>query len=255
MSSQINGSVVKAFEILSLFGEGREEICAATLKAHLGMNAVTAHRFLRTLEETGMVVAASRGHYRPGFALADLGARAAAPGNLVPVVQPILERLTGEIGEATMATLFDGEKVVCIARAVPDRPLFVDVRRGTRLEAHCTAHGKSWLAHLPPADLERWFDTAERVAMTRSTMVARPELEEELAKVRRTGLAFNRGEREAQINAVAVPSLSRTGRMICALSAFGSAARFGEAAMEGFVAPLRAGAGEIARRLYGEAAT
>lgn len=250
---QLNGSVMKAFEILSLFREGRSEISAATLKSRLGMNAVTAHRFLRTLEAAGMVVASSRGTYRPGLALADLGASASGPGNLALAVQPVLERLTDRIGEATMATLFDGEKVVCVARAVPDRPLFVDVRQGTRLEAHCTAHGKLWLAHLSPEALDRWFETAERRVMTARTVVSREALEGELAQVRETGLAFNRSEREADIHALAVPVLAKDGRMVCGLSVFGSAARLGDEILEGFADPLREAAAEIARRLYGKA--
>ncbi|MEO4000462.1 IclR family transcriptional regulator [Mesorhizobium sp. CAU 1732] len=251
MVSQINGSVVKAFEILSLFNDGRDEISAATLAERLGMNAVTAHRFLRTLEFTGALVAVSKGTYRLGFTLADLGLRAADPASLSSVVQPILERLTTRLGEGSMATVFDGEYAVCIAKAVPDRPLFIDIRKGSRLEAYATAHGKLWLAHLPSAELDQYFEATERRLMTNATAVSRTELEPQLIAARETGLSFNRGERESHIHGIAVPVLGPGGRMICGLSVFGTSTRITEDGTNSFAGPLREAAKEVSRLLYG----
>lgn len=252
MISQINSSVVKAFEILSLFNEGMEEISAATLAARFGMNAVSAHRFLRTLERTGALVAVSRGSYRLGYAIADLGKRAADPGSLAGAVQPVLEALTRELGEGSMATVFDGEAAICIAKAVADRPLFVDVRKGSRLEAYATAHGKLWLAQLGPADLERYFQRTSFTRMSEATATTRAKLEAELELVRRERVAYNRGERESEIHGVAVPVLSRSGQMICGLSVFGASARMSEDVMNGFIPALRKAGSDLSRSLYGD---
>ncbi len=254
MVSQINGSVVKAFQILQLFEPGRPELTAAIAAEKLGMNMVTAHRFLRTLELTGAVVAVSRGAYQLGFTLVDLGERAANQTNLSNVVQPVLEDLTATVEESSMASLFDGEKAVCIARAVAARPLFVDVKKGSRLEAYCTAHGKLWLAHLPEDQLARYLDTVELRPMNSSRSITREELVEELASVRAEGLSFNRGEREAEINAVAVPVLSRSGKMICGISVFGATGRMTDAAMQSFIAPMRSAAARVEALLYGPGA-
>jgi IclR family transcriptional regulator, pca regulon regulatory protein len=250
--SQINGSVVKAFEILSLFNEGMEEISAATLATRFGMNAVSAHRFLRTLERTGALVAVSRGRYRLGYAIADLGKRAADPGSLAGAVQPVLEALSGKLGEGSMATVFDGEAAICIAKAVADRPLYVDVKKGSRLEAYATAHGKLWLAQLGHADLERYFQRTSFSRMSEATVTARTTLEAELERVRSEQVAYNRGERESEIHGIAVPVFARSGQMICGLSVFGASARMSEDVMDGFVPVLREAAADLYRRLYGE---
>ena len=250
--SQINGSVVKAFQILSLFSSDRREISAATLAERMGFNAVTSHRFLRTLEATGALVSTGKGSYELGYLLADLGAQVSDTDNLSNIVQPVLETLTRRVGEGSMATLFDGEFAICIAKAVPDRPLFVDVRKGSRLEAYCTAHGKLWLADLPPAQLERYMATVKLDPVSSATGTSREQLLAELDTVRRDGVSFNRAEREVDIHAIAVPVMSRGERMGCGLSAFGSAARFSEKLMAGFRRPLEDAAATIAKRLYGE---
>lgn len=254
MVAQNNGSVLKAFEILSLFRSGPDVLSAADLAARLSMNGVTAHRFLRTLERTGALVLVSKGRYRLGFTLVDLGERAADSQAIANVVQPVLEDLSRTLREGAMATVFDGEMVVCIAKAAPDRPLFVDVRRGTRLEAYCTAHGKLWLAQLGQEELERYLEAVERRCFTDTTRVLPATLLAEIEAVRRERVAFNEGEREAHIHGAAVPVETRSGRMVCGLSVYGPPARFEGAARAEIVAALRLAASKADRLLYGEAA-
>ena len=98
MATQVNNSVLKAFAILELFSESRTEINAALVARELGLNAVTAHRFLRTLERVGALVAVSKGVYRLGFALVDLADRVIHHADLGRALTPLLEAVTREIG-------------------------------------------------------------------------------------------------------------------------------------------------------------
>ncbi|MDO5659107.1 MAG: IclR family transcriptional regulator [Paracoccus sp. (in: a-proteobacteria)] len=244
MTSQMNGSVLRAFRILDLFRDGHSEINAAIVSERLDLNAVTAHRFLRSLEVAGALVAVSRGNYRLGFALADLGARAAEPDGISGIVQPALESLTRQTREGAMATVFDGEMAVCISRAVPDRPLFVDVRPGTRLDAWCTAHGKIWLASLSQLRLNEYIDR-QKLPFPASRLL------NELDQVRQTRVAYNRSERESDISAIAVPVHSRTGAVICGVSVYGPSARLTEPVLQGLVPMLTEAARDIEQKLYG----
>jgi DNA-binding IclR family transcriptional regulator len=251
MVSQINGSVVNAFRILELFQPGTDQITAATLVARLGMNGITAHRFLRTLELTGALVAVSRGGYQLGYAMADLGERAASQRNLTTVVQPVLEALTNDVNEGSMVTSFDGEMAVCIARAVPARTLFVDIKIGSRLEAYCTAHGKLWLAHLTPEQWALYLDKVSVEPMNDINTQTADSLQRDLAEIRTTGVSYNRGEREPEIQAVGVPAMSRTGRMICGVSIYGPTGRLTPEKLDSYIAPLQAAARKIEVALYG----
>ena len=64
MATQLNNSVARAFAILEMFTERRSQVTAGDVARELGLNAVTAHRFLRSLESVGAIVAETRGTYR-----------------------------------------------------------------------------------------------------------------------------------------------------------------------------------------------
>lgn len=252
MASQLNGSVMKAFAILSLFSERRTEITAAVVSRELGMNAITAHRFLKTLERTGALVATSKGVFRLGFLLVDLGDRAVESGGLAQTLQPVLDGITLEMREAAMATVFSADMAVCIAHTQPPRSLAVEVRVGTRLDAYCTAHGKLWLASLRPAELERYLDTVPLTRLSDHTITNRERLVAELETVREQGWAANENEREEGIRAIAVPVLTRTGRMVAGLSVFGPSFRMTDEVMDTALSRLRQAAGEVERAMYGD---
>ncbi|MGH6761755.1 MAG: IclR family transcriptional regulator [Phyllobacterium sp.] len=251
MTVQKNGSVVKAFEILKLFSEQRPEINAADVRAELGLNAITAHRFLRTLETVGALVAVRKGLYRLSYVFVDLGERVTGGDRLGRILQPLLNRLTADMQEASMATMFQADMVVCIARAVSNRQISVDIRVGTQLEAYCTAHGKTWLAFMPARQKEHYLEVIERKKLTGNTLVDRETLEADLAQIRERRYAINDEEREDGIRAIAVPILLRSGRMAAGLSVFGPASRMSDEMLNKALEQLRKAADEASRLLYG----
>ncbi|MFC3230185.1 IclR family transcriptional regulator [Marinibaculum pumilum] len=255
MATQVNNSVVKAFAILDLFSESRTEINAALVSRELGLNAVTAHRFLRTLEQVGALVAVSKGVYRLGFALVDLADRVIHHAELGRALLPVLEGITADMREASMATAFEADMVVCIARVVSGRSLSVDIRVGTQLDAYCTAHGKLWLSELGEPALRRYLEVMPLARLAPHTIVDRDRLLAELDLVRRQGHAVNDGEREEGIRAVAVPVRTRQGRMVAGLSLFGPAFRLTDPVMAAGLERLRAAAVEAGQLLQGPAAT
>lgn len=251
MAAQINGSVVKAFEILRLFTPDRPVIAAADLVRELGLGGVTAHRFLKTLEQVGALVAESRGQYRLSFVFADLASRLMDGQMLARLAQPVLTALSADLDEASMATVFRSDRVVVIARAASRRPLMVDVRVGAELEAWCTAHGKLWLAHLGEDELARYLERIPRHRFTETTVIDEAGLRSELARIRAEGVSENRGEREEGLGAVAVPVRTRAGRLVTTLSVFGPAARVASDGRTRILPRLIRAAAALEQALYG----
>ncbi|MBJ3786090.1 IclR family transcriptional regulator [Devosia sediminis] len=251
MAQQLNNSVARAFDILRLLGRGRPRIGVADVTRELGLNAITAHRFLKTLEAEGALVQVAKGSYRLGYALVDLGDRARDEDRLGQWLQPMLDDLTADLGEASMATIYQAGMVVCIARAMPPRSLSVDIRVGDRLEAYCTAHGKLWLAHVSPSERSRYLKSTPLDALTGRTITHRAQLEDEIAAIGARGHSYNLGEREDGITAVAVPVKTDGGRMVAGLSMFGPSSRIDRAALDRALVRLDAAAREAALLLYG----
>lgn len=251
MAPQLNSSVAKAFAILAMLGEDRKSIGAAEVAGELGMNAITAHRFLRTLAAEGALVEERRGRYRLGYMLVDLGVRAHAQDDLGRRLQPLLDTLTHQTGEASMATIYREGMVVCIARAMPNRSLSVDIRVGDRLEAYCTAHGKLWLAHLPDRHRTDYLNRTELRTWTGNTLTSRATLEAEIAAIADRGHAYNLGEREEGITAIAVPVLMRNGEMVAGISMFGPTSRIDRERLDAALQYLKAAASLAQDLLYG----
>ena len=254
MATQLNNSVARAFAILDLFTERRPKVTAADVVRELGFNAVTAHRFLRSLEAVGAVVAETRGTYRLGYLFADLGNRVMVGNVLARACQPALDGLSREIKEASMATVMESNMVSCIAVAMAGRTLSVHVRPGTRMAPYCVANGKIWLAHLPEDELDRYLDAVTLKAVTAKTITDREALKKDLANVRERGFALNDGEREEGLRAVAIPLMGRNKTLLAGLSVFGPTSRMSDAMLDKAVERLHAAAREIEERLYGRVA-
>ncbi|GGA45983.1 IclR family transcriptional regulator [Pelagibacterium lentulum] len=241
----------KAFAILAMLGEQRKTIGAADVARELGMNAITAHRFLRTLAAEGALVEERRGRYRLGYMLVDLGVRAQAQDDLGRHLQPLLDALTRQTEEASMATIYQEGMAVCIARAMPNRSLSVDIRVGDRLEAYCTAHGKLWLAYLPERERTDYLKRTELRAWTLNTVASRAALEAEIATIADQGHAYNLGEREEGITAIAVPVVTRDGKMVAGISMFGPTSRIDRNRLDAALEYLKSAASSAQDLLYG----
>lgn len=254
MPSQLNNSVARAFAILDLFSERRPELTARDVAEALDLNAVTAHRFLRSLAAAGALVVVTRGRYRLGYLFADLGSRVVHANYLAQAAQPVLERVTADLNEGSMASILEANMVSCIAIALSGRTLSVNVRVGSRMRAYCAANGKVWLAHIAPAALERFFEEVSLEPLTARTITERPALEKEIAKVRRDGYAINDGEHEDGLRAIAVPVIGRHANILASISVFGPTSRMSSQAMDQALQRLRQAAKEIEAALYGRRA-
>ena len=114
---------------------------------------------------------------------------------------------------------------------------------GRTSAAQATAVGKVLLAHggtLPRGPL---------TAFTKRTIVDRAVLEADLAAIRDKGWAQAIGEREEDLNAVAVPVLGRGGKLAAILGVQGPAVRFSPRAMRTAVAVLSEQAAQISAAL------
>ncbi len=157
-----------------------------------------------------------------------------------------LARVTGE--SANLATLEEG-RVLYLLSAPSDRLLRIDTPPGLRLDAHCTALGKSLLARLPDEAARRLLGQQPYRAATARSLTSWVELERELATIRRRGYAFSEGELEEGLSSCAVGLPLDGGRPYAINISSPSSRMSRKVARERFVAPLRRAAEEIAGRM------
>jgi len=214
-------AVQRAIAILEELAEARTELGTNEIARRTGINVSTISRILATLASGGLVDhVPATGRYRLGVGIVRLAGAAHEGLDIRSLARPHLEELAKLVGETATLSV-PGEHEAFTLDFVQSQLTVRSVAEvGRTSVAHATAVGKVLLAHggkLPAGPL---------TVFTEQTIVDRDALAVEIARVAERGWAQAVGEREEDMNAVAVPVLDRTGKLAAILGVQGPAVRF-----------------------------
>lgn len=211
------GSLAKGLSVLEAFGSERPRLSVSQAAQATGLDRATARRCLLTLHDLGYADYDGKFFTLTARVLRlGLGALAAIP--LAQLVQPWLDQLSERIGQSTSVSILDGTEIVYLARAAQKRLMAIGLMPGSRLPAHCTSMGRVLLAALPEVEATSLVEASNLVPRTARSLTAPEEIMVEVAKARRLGYALIDQEVELGLRALAVPLLSRRGRVVAALN-------------------------------------
>ena len=240
-------SLARGLSVIRAFGQGRSVLSCAEVAAITGLSRAAARRCLHTLTVLGYV-SATDGAYQLTPAILSLGQGYLGATSLASLAQPVLDRLSDRIQEATGVAALDGEDVVFLARASARRLLSVNVSVGSRLPAACTASGRVLLAFGQPALVTRFLGRVKLQRFTARTIVDRKELRAEIDRVREQDYAVVDQELELGLRSLAVPIRRHDGIVVAALNVGVQAGRVDARALRELLPALRAAADEIGAR-------
>ncbi len=143
-------TVTNALRMLEVF-HSESEMGVSDLARKLGLHKNNAFRLLATLELAGYIQQTeSTELYHLGPRCLELGHAFARSHTLMNQARPMLEDLAAETGEtAHLAVLRASQgacQVVHLDGVLPDQLVLTGLRVGERIDAHCTALGKTLLA-------------------------------------------------------------------------------------------------------------
>ena len=181
----------------------------------------TASRLLTALERHGLVhQAGQRGKLEPGPAILRFAHRGGLERHLLELAQASLEAISQASHETVNLSVPTPYGVDHLAQVEGRHFLGAGQWVGRRVDFHCTANGKVFLAfgaaELPPGRLAR---------LTTDTVVSRAALDAELEQVRHDGFATAVDELEDGLSAIAAPVRGPGGDVIAALSVSGPTLR------------------------------
>lgn len=218
-------TVAKAMTLLKLFSAARPEWALAEIARESGINKVIAHRLLRTLAESDMVVqhAATR-RYRLGPAVVELAGHLLARFRPLEAARPHLLKLWEDSRETVHLVVQRQHEVAALFVLESPQPMRVAANVGERAPIHCTPSGKIFLA---------FGDASVRAArlaqplkrLTVATIVSRPALERELIDIRRRGFAFDMEESAEHVRAVAAAIFDESATVVAAIALLGPSVR------------------------------
>ncbi|GAB6899145.1 IclR family transcriptional regulator [Kineosporia succinea] len=233
-------SVQRAVEILALLSEERTTVTVSEIVAETALAKTTAVRLIHTLEQNGLVWSTARG-ITAGPGLWRWAYLARQGWELPEEFRALMRELSQSTSETVNLYVRRDVQRVCIAQQQSTQTLRHVVHVGDQLPLWGGASSKILL-------LEATGSLRERVAATAPVPDAGPRLAEGVQRAREAGFALSHGEREVGVSAVAVPVLTRSGRVGSALTISGPTARFTDERVEGFVAALREVCAQMTRR-------
>jgi len=237
-------AVQRAIAILGELAEARGELGTNEIARRTGINVSTISRILATLVSGGLVEhVTATGRYRLGVGVIRLANAAGERQDVRSLARPHLEDVAGRIQETVTLSVPGGHEAITLDYVQSPLSVRSVAEVGRASAAHATAVGKVFLAHggkVPAGPLH---------AYTERTIVDHDVLLVDVARVRERGWGQALGEREEDLNAVAVPVLDPGGKLVAILGVQGPAVRFRPRVMRGAVELLMERAERISSAL------
>jgi DNA-binding IclR family transcriptional regulator len=221
-----DGTVGKALDVLDQVAAFGRPVRFTELLDGSPFPKATLYRLLQTLTSQGMLTYDPERHsYAPGVRLVRLAHAAWSQSSLAPVARPIVDALSREVGETVHLAQLDHGQVLYVDKRNAKDPIAMFSQAGKVGPAYCTGVGKAMLAFLDEAELAQVLPQQAFHPFTAKTIRSAEALREELGRIRKRGYAFDDEEHERGIICIAMPILTRSGRVLGALSVTSSTAR------------------------------
>ena len=195
-----------------------EPVSLKILAAETALHSSTAFRILNSMVENGFLERDPAGRYQLGRKLLRLASRVHAPSDLREIAQPIMAGLRDALGETVNLTVREGDEVVYIEKATPNRMMHVQQLIGSRAPLHVTAVGKFMLAMGGEEECRGYAARTNLPAYTRNTINNLPQLQREAEQLRAQGYAFDDEEAEIGVGCIGALIMDATDNIVAGLS-------------------------------------
>ncbi|MDA8362118.1 MAG: IclR family transcriptional regulator [Gammaproteobacteria bacterium] len=203
--------------LLGVLARNRDPVSLKVLAADTGLHPSTAFRILASAVENGLV-AREGPHYRLGIRLLQLGSRVASHQDLRREARPFMESLRNQIGETVNLTVREGDEVVYLERALPERMMRVEQRIGSRAPLHVTAVGKLMLGEGGEVACREYAQRTGLPGYTRYSFTDTDQLAQHVLSCVRAGFAYDDEEAEAGVGCIGVLIHDDAGQIVAGLS-------------------------------------
>jgi len=207
----------KGLRILECFNEETFRLTATEAGERAGLTRTAARRYLLSLVHYGYAGTDGK-HYWLLPKVLRLGHGYIQSNRLSRLVQPFLQRFSGETGETANFSVLDGHEVVYLFRSNSPRVLSIGFHTGARMVAHCSSAGYAMLSQWPDADLEVWIEEHEFIKLNHLTLTGKNDFRLQVQACRASGYAYVDQYANVGLSGIAVPLMDGKGKCVGALS-------------------------------------
>ena len=245
-------STAKALKILQAFVPHNNEMGTLELSKKLGIHKSTVSRLLHLLTEHDFLKQnPDTKKYLLGRSVAEIGnaANKSLNNNLVGISQSYLNDLCEKVGESVALEILTGSSITLAYHVEGQSHIRFSFQPGEQVPINVAAGAKTILAYSKP-ELVNQFLKDKFTHFTSKTIISKREYRAMLNEVRKTGIAFDTGERYEDARAIAAPIFNPHKEPVAAVVIAGPAFRFTKEFIEKTIGPLKETAELISQRLY-----
>ncbi len=241
-------ALARGLKLIELLAGNPEGLVMAEMDS-LELPQATLFRMLTTLTELGY--AAREGNtYRLNGKLLSVAYRAVENTSLTSAADGPMRELRDRTGESVMLAVLHGNEGVVLHQMVSNQAVKVVLEIGHHFPLHSAAPAKAMLAFLPEERLERLIREIRFTPFTKHTIRNERDFRKELEGIRKSGIAYDRGEELEDLRCAAAPVLDSRRNSTAAVWVSGPASRLSKDKLKTIVAQIKKTAEQISRKLY-----
>lgn len=189
---QYNNSVENISKILAQFSYARPKWGISELAKELKFPKTTAYNLVRTLEKIGFLVLNENSRkYELGKRIANLASIMVANLDINQKGAGFAQELATTFDLGSSIGIWDENAVLMVFSSTwHNIPQFRNFKAGPRIEAYCSALGRSILAHFEKKEINRYLDNANLFKFTPKTKIKKAEIIRELAETKARGYSI-----------------------------------------------------------------
>ncbi|MEU7873761.1 helix-turn-helix domain-containing protein [Dactylosporangium sp. NPDC049140] len=230
---QVVSRVVQLLRLLA----ANDTIDLVSAAEELGVGKSTAHRYLASMENHGLLQRRDRNQYEFGVLLAELGTMALSRLGVLDLAGPVMNDISLRVRLTIVLSVWNGTS-----------PVVAQVREDTSRTAHVSIAVGSHLGPDAAQTMAFWAFRNESYYRFRDGAPPVNATEEELEEVRRTGIAFRKSPQNG-ISAVATVIRDPAGQIVATLAAVDIAQFVPDGTDTEVARALLSGAETISRRM------
>lgn len=207
------------------------------LAEFLELPTSTAHVYLKTLEQEGMIVRDGN-RYRNSLQFLRYGGYARQQLEVATLSKQVLANLASQTGERSSLGVEENGQRVLLDLVDGTEAMSDNIPVGEFTDMHWTSLGKCLLAYLPRERIETIIAESPLQEATANTITDPDALRSELRTIRSCGYAIEDEERREGIRSVSVPILAPDESVLGAIGVTGPTNRFDEAQISEYITIL-----------------
>lgn len=198
-------AIDKCFAILELLAKTKKPLGISEISGKLELNKSTVFNIVYTLMDLNVLENQSDNKFRLGTRFYILGNMAGKRSDLIQIAHPFLEMINEQTKLSAFLGLRSDRQAILIDKVDSAHGIKVSSEIGMQMPVLAGAGIKAMLSQLPDEEIDEILSRSELIRHTPHSIIDRAAYKEEILKVRKQNIAYDREEYIEGMVALAIP--------------------------------------------------